>query len=253
MAPRVVITGASSGLGQALARHYAAEGATLALIARRRGALEEFARGLGVPVACYDADVRQPGPLRSAAVDFIARYGPPDIVIANAGVSGGTLTERADDFETVRAILETNVLGLASTFQPFIAAMRTAGAGRLVGISSVAGYRGLPGAGAYSASKAAAIAYLEALRGELRGTGIRVINVCPGFIATPMTARNPYRMPFRMQVDDAARRIARVIASGRSYAVIPWQMAVVARLLRLLPDSVFDAAFSRRPHKPRGL
>lgn len=253
MAPRVVITGASSGLGQALARHYAAQGATLGLIARRRGALEQFARGLGVPTACYEADVRQPGPLRQAAADFISRHGTPDIVIANAGVSGGTLTERGDDFETIRAILETNVLGLASTFQPFIAPMRAAGAGKLVGIASVAGYRGLPGAGAYSASKAAAIAYLEALRGELRGSGIRVITVCPGFIATPMTARNPYPMPFMMQADDAARRIARVIAGGRGYAVVPWQMAVVARLLRLLPNAVFDAAFSRRPHKPRGL
>ncbi|HET9701535.1 MAG TPA: SDR family oxidoreductase [Burkholderiales bacterium] len=253
MAPRVVITGASSGLGHALARHYAGRGATLGLIARRSQALEHFAAGLGVPAACYEADVRQPGPLRAAAADFISRFGAPDIVIANAGVSGGTLTERGDDFETVRAILETNVLGLAATFQPFIAAMRTAGTGRLVGIASVAGYRGLPGAGAYSASKAAAIAYLEALRGELRSTGIRVITVCPGFIATPMTARNPYHMPFMMQVDDAARRIARVIAGGRSYAVIPWQMAVVARLLRLLPNPVFDATFSRRPHKPRGL
>lgn len=253
MPARVVITGASGGLGQALARHYAADGATLGLIARRRPALEKFARGLAVPAACYEADVRDPGPLREAAADFLSRFGTPDIVIANAGVSGGTLTEREDDFGTVRAIIETNILGLASTFQPFIAPMRAARAGKLVGIASVAGYRGLPGAGAYSASKAGAIAYLEALRGELRGTGIRVVTVCPGFIATSMTARNPYPMPFMMRVDDAARRIARIIAGGRSYAVVPWQMALVAKLLRVLPDSLFDAAFSRRPHKPRGL
>lgn len=253
MALRVVITGASSGLGHALARHYAARGATLGLLARRRQALEEFARGLGVPAACYGADVRDAPALREAAADFLSRFGVPDIVIANAGVSGGTLTEREDDFETVRAILDTNVLGLASTFQPWIAPMRAAGAGKLVGIASVAGYRGLPGAGAYSASKAGAIAYLEALRVELRGSGIRVVTLCPGYVETPMTARNPYRMPFLLKADDAARRIARAIERGRGYAVIPWQMAIVARLLRLLPNALFDALFARGPRKPRGL
>lgn len=250
---RVVITGASSGLGQALARHYAAQGATLGLIARRRHALEEFSRGLGAPVACYGADVRDAGALREAAADFISRFTVPDIVIANAGVSGGTLTERAEDFETVRVMLDTNVLGLAATFQPWIGPMRAVRGGKLVGIASVAGYRGLPGAGAYSASKAAAIAYLEALRVELRGSGIRVMTICPGYVATPMTARNPYRMPFLLQADDAARRIARIIARGRSFAVIPWQMALVARLLRALPDPLYDAAFARGPRKPRGL
>jgi len=250
---RVVITGASSGLGYALARYYAAQGATLGLIARRRHALEEFSPGLGVPAACYGADVRDAHALREAAGDFISRFGVPDIVIANAGVSGGTLTERAEDFETVRAILDTNVLGLAATFQPWIGPMRTARVGKLVGIASVAGYRGLPGAGAYSASKAGVIAYLEALRVELRGSGIRVVTLCPGYVATPMTARNPYRMPFLLQADDAARRITRIIARGSSFAVIPWQMAVVARLLRALPDPLYDTLFARGPRKPRGL
>lgn len=253
MPPRVVITGASSGLGQALARHYAAHGATLGLVARRRHALEEFSRGLGAAGACYEADVRDARALREAAGDFLSRFGTPDIVIANAGVSGGTLTERAEDFETVRAILDTNVLGIAATFQPFIGPMRAARAGTLAGIASVAGYRGLPGAGAYSASKAGAIAYLEALRVELRGSGIRVVTICPGYVATPMTARNPYRMPFLLPADEAARRIARVIDRGRSFAVIPWQMAVVARLLRALPDPLYDALFARGPRKPRGL
>lgn len=191
--------------------------------------------------------------MRTGAEDFVRRFGAPDVVIANAGISGGTLTERADDLETIRAIFDTNVLGIAHTFQPFIGPMRSAGAGALVGIASVAGYRGLPGSGAYSGSKAASIAYLESLRLELRGSGVKVVTVCPGYIATEMTARNPYRMPFIMDANDAARRIARVIASGRTYAVIPWQMAVVARLLRMLPNGVYDAMFARAPRKPRGL
>ena len=142
---------------------------------------------------------------------------------------------------------------MVHTFHPFLDAMRQAGTGRLVGIASVAGIRGLPGAGAYSASKAAAIAYLESLRVELRGSGVRVVTLAPGYIATPMTAVNPYAMPFLLPADAAARRFARAIDAGTSYAVIPWQMAIVAKLLRLLPNAVFDAFFARATRKPRGL
>jgi short-subunit dehydrogenase len=148
-------------------------------------------------------------------------------------------------------VLAVNVVGLFNTFQPFIAPMRAAGRGTLAGIASVAGIRGLPGSGAYSASKAAAITYLEALRGELRSSGLKVVTVLPGFIETPMSAHNPYPMPFILPVDEAARRIARVIDAGTSYAVVPWQMAIVAKLLRLLPNRLFDAILSGRGRKPR--
>jgi short-subunit dehydrogenase len=253
LALKVVITGASSGLGRALARHYASGGAQLGLFARRAGVLSEVASGLQGNPALYTADVRDREALEDGAADFVGRFGAPDIVIANAGVSGGTLTERAEDMDTIRAIFDTNVLGMAQTFQPFIGPMRENGSGALAGISSVAGYRGLPGAGAYSGSKAAAIAYLESLRVELRGSGLHVVTVCPGYVATPMTARNPYRMPFMLEADDAARRIGRIIASGRSFAVIPWQMAIVARLLRILPNAIYDRVFAKAPRKPRGL
>jgi len=254
LALKVVITGASSGLGRALARHYASGGAQLGLFARRAGVLSEVASGLQGNPALYTADVRDRGAVEAGAADFIGRFGAPDIVIANAGVSGGTLTECAEDMDTIRAIFDTNVLGMAQTFQPFIGPMREAGrGGAFAGISSVAGYRGLPGAGAYSGSKAAAIAYLESLRVELRGSGLRVVTVCPGYVATPMTARNPYQMPFMLEADDAARRIGRIIASGRSYAVIPWQMAIVARLLRIMPNAIYDRVFAKAPRKPRGL
>jgi short-subunit dehydrogenase len=252
--PRVFITGASSGLGAALARHYASRGAVLGLVARRGDALERLAQFLA-PTCCfnYPADVTEAGAMAVAAQDFMARAGLPDIVIANAGVSVGTLTEHAEDLPRFARVMQTNVLGMVTTFQPFVDPMREAGRGRLVGVASVAGVRGLPGAGAYSASKAAAIAYLESLRVELHGSGVRVVTVCPGYVATPMTAVNDYPMPFLLEAGEAARRIARVIERGGSYAVVPWQMAVAARLLRLLPNGVYDRLFARAGRKRRGL
>lgn len=248
---RVFITGASSGIGAALARHYAACGATLGLAARREDALNELARSLPGSHHIYAVDVADAGVMLAAGQDFVSRAGLPDIVIANAGISVGTLTGEREDLPAFRKVFETNVLGMVHTFHPFLDAMKRAGAGRLVGIASVAGIRGLPGAGAYSASKAAAIAYLESLRVELSGSGVRVITLAPGYIATPMTAVNPYAMPFLLPADAAARRFARAIAAGTSYAVIPWQMAIVAKLLRLLPNAVFDAVFARAARKPR--
>lgn len=259
--PKVFITGASSGIGRALAEFYAREGAALGLAARRADPLHALAATLddlgAVSVSCYPLDVADTDALRAAAEDFIARHGAPDIVIANAGVSSGTLTECAEDLAVIRRIFEINVLGMAATFSPFIAAMRAAAqsgnGGRLVGIASVAGIRGLPGAEAYSASKSAVITYLESLRLEMRASGIKVVTIAPGYIATPMTAINPYRMPFLLPPDEAARRFARAIARGCSYTVIPWQMGIVAKLLRLLPNGLYDRLFAKAPRKPKVL
>jgi short-subunit dehydrogenase len=249
---RIVITGASSGIGAALARHYATPGVALGLIARRKDLLEQLAGVLPAPCDIYPVDVRDAAGLSDAARHFMDRHGgAPDIVIANAGVSVGTLTDIAADTSAFQDVLDINVIGMVNTFQPFLAAMRAAGHGTLAGIASVAGYRGLPGATAYSASKAATISYLEGLRVELRASGIRVVTISPGFIDTPMTEKNPYPMPFRMDVDKAAERIAALIARGDSYAVIPWQMAVVARLLRLMPNWLYDRLAAGAPHKPR--
>jgi len=253
-AARVFITGASSGIGAALARHYAARGAILGLAARRGDLLEQLAASLPGPTHfTYPLDVTDAAALAEAARDFMLRAGVPDIVIANAGVSAGTLTEAADDLPVFRRIFDINVMGMVNTFQPFIDAMKKAGRGRLAGVASVAGIRGLPGAGAYSASKAAAISYLESLRVELRGSGLRVVTLAPGYIETPMTAINPYPMPFLLPVDEAARRLVRAIDRGCSFAVVPWQMGLVARVLRWLPNWLFDAAFARAGRKPRGI
>ena len=248
---KVVITGASSGLGRALAAEYARRGATLALIARREDLLE--ALSVSLPTRCYSypLDVRDATALSAAAEDFVAREGCPDIVIANAGVSAGTSTADPIDSAVFEEILATNLTGMMLTFRPFIEGMRSARRGTLAGIASVAGFRGLPGASAYCASKSAAITYLESLRLELRNDGISVVTVCPGYVDTPMTVGNPYRMPFLMHADRAAADIASAIARGKRFHVLPWQMALVAWLLRHLPRPLYDAIFTGAPRKPR--
>ena len=250
--PAVFITGASSGLGAALARHYAGTGAVLGLVGRRSEALAALAESLGPGHRCYALDVRDREALHAAAHDFLQHTGQRiDVVIASAGISAGTVTEHAEDFDVFKAIFDTNVLATVATFEPFIAPMRAIGRGRLVGIGSVAGVRGLPGAGAYSASKAAVATYCESLRLELAGQGIQVVAIAPGYIRTPMTAGNPYGMPFLTDADVFAKRAARAIARGVSYTIIPWQMGVVARIMKVLPDWLYDRAARNAPRKPR--
>ena len=243
---RVVITGASSGIGEALARHYAAPGSVLGLISRR-----DPVRGLAGTVVPYRVDVTDVTALERAAADFVGRFGAPDLVIANAGIGVGTLGEELGDIAKLRRVLDTNVAGLAATFAAFVPSMRQAGGGTLAGIASVAGFRGLAGNGAYCASKAAAITWMESLRAELYGTGISVVCVCPGYIDTPMTRVNRFPMPFLMPAEDAARRIARAIAARRRLAVLPWQMAAISVVLRWLPGWIYDRLASRAPRKPR--
>lgn len=253
-ADRVFITGASSGIGAALAREYAARGASLGLLARRRPLLEELAASLPHPERhrVYAADVTDHDAVAAAAADFIAAKGGADIVIASAGISHGTLTERPADLAVFDAVFATNVNATVATFAPFIASMKAQqGPRRLVGIGSVAGIRGMRGAGAYCASKAAVHSYCESLRLELRASGIKVVTIAPGYIDTPMTRKNRFPMPFLMPAERFATQAAKVIARGSSYRVLPWQMGVAAKLLRLLPNSLFDLAFSHAPTKQR--
>jgi short-subunit dehydrogenase len=245
---RVVITGASSGIGEALARHYAAPHAVLGLISRR-----VIKSSLPGQVVAYPVDVNDEAALAKAAQDFIARFGPPELVIANAGIGSGTDGADLRDIAKLRKTLETNVAGLAATLAAFAPAMREAGRGTLAGIASVAGFRGLAGNGAYCASKSAAITWMESLRAELYGSGVSVVCVCPGYIDTPMTQVNRFRMPFLLSADEAARRIARAISRKRRLAVIPWQMALVSVLLRAMPGWLYDRIASRAPRKPRNV
>jgi len=248
---RLFITGASSGIGLALAQHYLERGALVGAIARRGDLLQALAEKFPQQVHCYALDVRDASAVQAAAQNFIAQVGVPDIVIANAGVSIGTLSEFAEDLDAFQQVIDINLLGMVKTFQPFVAAMRDTGKGTLVGIASVAGVRGLPGASAYSASKAATISYLESLRVELHGSGVKVVTICPGYIKSQMTAANPYPMPFILDADVAASRMADSIKRQSSFAVIPWQMGLVAWVLSLLPRFLYDRLFAHAPRKPR--
>jgi len=252
--PLVLITGASSGIGQALAARFRAAGWRLALVARRSTELRAWAEAQGCSgddCATYAADVRDLAAIAAAGRACIAAQGLPDVVIANAGISVGVDTAVFEDLEVMRATFETNNLGMAATFQPFVAAMTQRGSGALVGIASVAGIRGLPGHGAYCSSKAAVISYCESLRGELRGSGVAVVTIVPGYVDTPLTRENRYGMPFLLAPEAFAERAFRAIEAGSSYRVIPWQMGVVAKLLRLLPNALFDRVLAGRPRKRR--
>ena len=252
---RVVITGASSGLGEAFAREYAQRhpGVRLLLIARRADRLADLVRQLGSRAHCDPAvlDVTDTAALRTACRTFVERHGPPDVVIANAGISAGTSTGIAGNGATFRRIMDVNLHALRETFDAVIGPMQQAGAGTLVGIASVAGVRGLPGSEAYSASKAAAIAYLESLRTGLRGSGVAVVTIAPGFVRTEMTAVNRFRMPFLIDADVFARSAVDAIERRRRFVVIPWPMALVARVLRVLPAALYDALVARAPRKSR--
>lgn len=262
----VLITGASSGIGQALAWRFYQGGYRLALVARRTTEIETWMVAHEISLErchTYSADVTCVDAIVSVGQACIASQGVPDVVIANAGISVGIDTAHREDVDMMANLFATNNVGMMATFHPFVQAMidratqsgkallgSNAG-GTLVGIGSVAGIRGLPGHGAYSASKAAVISYCESLRGELRSQGVKVVTICPGYIDTPLTRHNRYSMPFLMQASDFADQAFKTIEAGKSYRVIPWQMGVVAQLMRVLPNWLYDKAFAGRPRKHR--
>ena len=251
----IFITGASSGIGAALALEFARRGAVVGLVARRSAALDALRASLPNPDRhhIYALDVTDHASLQRAAQDFIDRTGGAQIVIANAGISRGTLTEFSEDLPVFEQIMATNLMATVATFAPFIASMKQqTGPCRLVGIGSVAGIRGLPGAEAYSASKAAVISYCESLRLELAHSNIKVVTISPGYIDTPMTQVNRYKMPFLMPVERFAAKAVTSILRGDSYRVIPWQMGWVAKVLKILPNWLYDRLFAKAPRKGRG-
>jgi short-subunit dehydrogenase len=254
MSRLVFITGASSGIGQALAVRFFEAGYRLALVARRAEVIQAWAEARGITsdrYAVYSADVADAESIMSAGKRCLAEQGVPDVVVANAGISIGMDTAFPEDIAVMARTFATNNVGMAATFQPFVAAMTQRGRGALVGIASVAAVRGLPGHGAYCASKAGVVSYCESLRGELRPSGVKVVTLCPGYVDTPLTQVNRYGMPFLMQPAVFAAKAFAAIEAGVSYQVIPWQMGVVAKLMRALPNALYDRLLQGRARKPR--
>ena len=253
-APLVFITGASSGIGQALAHAYAQRGWRLALVARRADVLHAWIRDQRLDparVAVYGADVQDIDAIVAAGKRCLVEQGLPDVVIANAGISVGIDTAERSDLDVLREIYATNNIGMAATFHPFIAPMRLARRGTLVGLASVGAIRGMPGHGGYCASKAAVVSYCESLRLELRADEVRVVTLLPGFVDTPLTRHNVYPMPFLISASTFAARAIVAIDAADRWRVIPWQMGWVAKLLRCLPNMIYDRAMAGRGRKKR--
>jgi short-subunit dehydrogenase len=249
----ILITGASSGLGAALARGYAAPGVNLALSGRDTGRLEAVAAdclAAGAEARYQAIDVLDTAALAAWIEDADDRA-PLDLVIANAGISAGTGGVQESDAQT-RRIMAVNVDGVIGTVLPAVARMRPRRRGQIAIMSSLASFRGFPGAPAYSASKAAVRIWGEALRGDLRGTGIAVSVICPGYVETPMTAVNDFPMPFLMSAEKAVNIIRKGLARDRARIAFPWPTYAAVRILAGLPVAISDPLVRRLPKKGPG-
>jgi short-subunit dehydrogenase len=246
----IVITGASSGIGAALALAYAGPGIHLALSGRDSGRLEETAaacRQTGADVAAALVDVADRGAMEDWLTEIDARA-PVDLVLANAGISAGT-DQGWEQPEQTRRIFAVNLEGLFNTVLPLLPAMQDRRRGQIALMSSLASFRGFPGAPAYCASKAAVRVWGEALRGDLRPRGIEVSVICPGYVVSRMTARNRFPMPLLMETDRAARRIRRGLERGQARIAFPWPVYAAVRLLASLPPGLTDPLLGRMPKK----
>jgi short-subunit dehydrogenase len=237
---RVFITGASSGLGEGLALHYAEAGAVIGLCARRAPLLAELGHAIeakGARAIVYAADVSDTQEMQRVADAFVGECGGIDLVIANAGIGipSETLAGKA---EPIARLMRVNVIGVTNTVVPFVPAMVRQGAGTLAAVSSIAGYRGLPGRAAYSASKAAVITFMDALRLDLHGTNVHAMSLCPGFVHTPLTATLSGKLPFAISRDEAVMQMTGAIARRARTFAFPWQMRALSRLLKFGPEAL---------------
>ena len=243
----VLITGASSGIGRALAVELGGRGASLGLLARRAEALREIKRDVearGGRALALAADVRDAEAVRTTADQLRGSFGRIDMLLANAGI--GTTTSAANlRADEVANVISVNVLGVVNSVAAVVPEMVARGSGHLVAISSLAAYRGLPKSGAYCASKAAVSAFFESLRVDLRGTGVDVTIIHPGFIKTPLTEGRRARMPYLMELDDATKKIVWAIERRRKSYSFPWQLASIVRACLLLPASIYDPIAAR--------
>ena len=246
----ILITGASSGIGAGLARIYAGPGVSLAISGRdkeRLLAVAESCRRRGAQVIAEVIDVKDRDAM-AKWIELVDGEHPLDLVFANAGISGGTGGEGEDE-DQVREIFAVNMAGVLNTVLPAMVMMSQRKSGQIAITSSLAGFIGLPGAPAYSASKAAVKAYAEALRGWLKEDNIRVSVICPGYVKTRMTANNAFPMPFLMTADKAARKIKLGLARDQARIAFPWPLAAVMWLIAALPAAISGALLRRMPKK----
>jgi short-subunit dehydrogenase len=233
-----IITGASSGIGWSLAHALAREGCKVGLLARRSELLQQLAgeiRSAGGTAEYAPADVADREQLLAAVGDLRSRLGPIDLLVANAGVGAPTHLEPMNTAD-IEKMFRINLLGAIYSIESVLPAMLQRGQGHIAAVSSIAAYKGLPGESAYCASKAAVNTYLEGLRIQLRGRGIHVTTICPGFIKTPMTDVNNFKMPFLMSADKAAQRIVRALKRRQKVYNFPWRMSLLMAVTRWLPD-----------------
>ena len=233
-----VVTGASSGIGRALAKRLAADGCKVGLVARRKEKLQALAeeiRTLGGAAEFACADVGERAPTLEAISELTRKLGPVDLLIANAGVGMPTVVDPLNVHDT-EEMNRINFLGVVHSVEGVLPAMLGRRSGHLAAVSSLASYKGLPGESGYCASKAAVNAYMEGLRIQLRDRGIHVTTLCPGFVRTPMTEINEFHMPWLMEAEEAARRMVRALHRRRKVYNFPWQLNLLMKLTRWLPD-----------------
>ncbi len=248
----VFLTGASSGIGEALARTLAEKGAVLGLVARRRENLVRLAKSCeekGAVVFVYPCDVADALAIQDAADSFRREFGHIDILIANAGIGGNDPETRLYQPEAVKRVVDTNLLGAVNAIHAVLPKMIEQGSGHLVAVSSLAGIRGLPKSAAYSASKAGMTAFFESVRLDTRGKGIDVTIIEPGFIETPLTAGRTNKMPFLMKLDDAIPKFISAIEKRKKFAAFPWQLATFVRTGKILPAFLYDRIASRARYR----
>lgn len=250
---RIWVTGASSGIGRALALHYAADGMFLALSGRHKERLDDVAglcRKMGAEVEIAILDVTSQKDMVKLG-EKLTQSGGLDLVIANAGISGGTGGDpNGEPISQVRTIFDVNFYGVLNTVEAVLPGMLGSGKGQIAFMSSLAGFSGWPGSPAYSASKGAVRFYGEALRGSVKDKGVRVNVICPGFIRTPMTDVNPYKMPFIMSAEKSAQIIANGLQKNRARIAFPWQTYLVAGVIGMFPAWLSVWLMSKFPSKP---
>lgn len=247
----ILITGATSGIGQALALEYAKRGVKLLLMGRDQSRLfqtEGVCRQRGAAVKTASVDVTDAAAMRDQLLAWYDQE-PIDLVIANAGISGGGLIRHADHQTRFEQVMTTNVNGTLNTILPLIGRMQHRRKGQIALMSSLAGFRGLPTAAAYSTSKTAIRALGEALRPVLARDGIEVSTIHPGFVKTPLTSVNQFPMPFAMAPDKAAQRIKFGLEENPARICFPLPMVIMARLLAALPNRWTDGLLTRAPRK----